>query len=102
MSNHPLPSSNAQHTMAEPPPTHPHTTTAQVAPHMTDEPRPLTGPLTDAQRARIDFAHRDLDRARSEDLGALDHAALIMLVEVLRRRLDDTLQLVDEITTPEP
>jgi len=68
---------------------------------MTDNTRKTPAvPLTESQQSRIDYARRDLERARSEDLGALDHADLILLVETLRRRLDDTLQLVDEITPP--
>lgn len=65
---------------------------------MTDEQsRETAGGLTDVQRSRIEFARRDLDYARSEDLAQLPTAGLILLVEKLRNRLDDTLQLVDEI-----
>jgi hypothetical protein len=68
---------------------------------MTDEQsQPLEGHLTDLQRARIDYAQRDLDYARAEDLAQLDAAGLILVVEKLRRRLDDMLGLVDEITPP--
>lgn len=59
---------------------------------------PAPGPLTPTQLARLDFARRDLDRARSEDVAQLDPASLVLLVERLRGRLDDTLQVVDEIT----
>lgn len=54
--------------------------------------------LTDMQRSRIDFARRDLETARSEDLAQLPPAGLILQVEHLRGRLDDLLQLVDELT----
>jgi len=54
--------------------------------------------LTDGQRARIDYARRDLDSARAEDLAQLPTAGLILLVERMRRRLDDTLQIIDDIT----
>jgi hypothetical protein len=65
---------------------------------MTDEQsRKMPGALTDVQRSRIDFARRDLDYARSEDLAQLPVAGLIILIERLRGRLDDTLQLIDEI-----
>ncbi len=66
---------------------------------MTDEP-PGTHPgtLTDLQRARIDYARRDLEYARAEDLAQLPAAGLILIIERLRTRLDDTLSLVDEIT----
>lgn len=66
---------------------------------MTDEQsRPLTGHLTDLQRARIDYARRDLEWTRAEDLAQLDAAGLILMIERLRGRLDDILQLVDELT----
>jgi hypothetical protein len=59
-------------------------------------------PLTDLQAARVDFARRDLESARAEDLAQLDAAGLILVVEKLRRRLDDMLGLVAEAfdTTP--
>ena len=56
------------------------------------------GRLTDEQRSRLDFAHRDLDEARTADLGEMSGASLILLVERLRGRLDDVLQVVDEIS----
>jgi hypothetical protein len=70
---------------------------------MTDEQDPDEGPtLTDIQRARIEFAHRDLESARGTDLGSLPPDRLILLVEMLRRRLDDTLNLITEITSESP
>lgn len=66
---------------------------------MTDE-QPPTPPglaLTDLQRARLDYARRDLDEVRAEDLGILPPDVLILIIEKLRRRLDDTLALVDEV-----
>jgi hypothetical protein len=62
-----------------------------------EQSRETAGALTDVQRSRVDFARRDLDYARSEDLAQLPTAGLILLVERLRNRLDDTLQLIDEI-----
>ena len=53
--------------------------------------------LTDLQRARIDYARRDLEYARAEDLAQLDDSGLVLIIERLRTRLDDMLQLVDEI-----
>lgn len=65
---------------------------------MTDEqPHPTPGPLTDHQQTRLDFARRDLNAARTEDLAQLPPDNLILLAEKLRRRLDDTIQLVEEI-----
>lgn len=59
---------------------------------------PTPGPLTDAQRTRIDFARHD--PARCEDVARLDPASLILLVERLRGRLDDILRLLDEVAPP--
>lgn len=67
---------------------------------MTDEQSLPTGTLTDLQHARIDYARRDLHSARAEDLAQLDAAGLILMVERLRGRLGDVLDLVDEITGP--
>lgn len=54
--------------------------------------------LTNIQAARADYARRDWEYARSEDLAQLDAAGLILLVERLRGRLGETLQVIDEIT----
>jgi hypothetical protein len=52
---------------------------------MTDEkPQPSAGPLTDLQRARIDYARRDLEYARAEDLAQLPADGLILIIERLR------------------
>lgn len=68
---------------------------------MTDEPSPHPpGPLTDLQYARIDYARRDLEYARAEELAHLDPAGLILVIERLRGRLYDMLDLVDEVTPP--
>ena len=65
---------------------------------MTDEqPPPHRGTLTDSQRTRIDFARRDLEYARSEDLAQLPAAGLILLIERMRNRLGDVLDLVEEV-----
>jgi hypothetical protein len=69
---------------------------------MTDEqarPHPV---LTPTQATRTEFARRTLDYARSEDLAHLDTAGLILLVERLRGRLGDVIDLVDEIAAPTP
>ncbi|MGW1532352.1 hypothetical protein [Streptomyces aureus] len=55
--------------------------------------------LTDMQVNRLDYARRDLEHARSEELVQLDAAGLILLVERLRGRLVDVLLVVDEITS---
>lgn len=69
---------------------------------MTDEktPAPQGLVLTDLQRSRIDFARRDLESARAEDLGQLPQAGLILLVERMRGRLDDMLKLIEEAAAP--
>lgn len=70
---------------------------------MTDEQsHPHPGPLTDLQRTRIDFARRDYENARAADLGQLDAAGLVLLVEKLRGRLGDMLDLLDEVTPDSP
>lgn len=64
---------------------------------------PAIGPaLTALQRARIDYAQRDLESARAEDLTQLPTDGLILLVARLCTRLDDTLCLVKEIAPPLP
>jgi hypothetical protein len=61
-----------------------------------EQPRPHPG-LTPTQATRIEFARRTLDYARSEDLAQLDTAGLILLVERLRNRLSDVLEVADEL-----
>jgi hypothetical protein len=56
-------------------------------------------PLTEEQRTRLDFARRDLESARAEDLARLPADGLILLVENLRHRLDDTLRVIDDVTS---
>ena len=67
---------------------------------MNEQSREEVGPLTDLQCARIDYARRDLEYARAEDLAQLDAAGLILITERLRSRLDDILNLIDEVTPP--
>lgn len=70
---------------------------------MTEQPDPLQRrTLTNEQTARLDFTRRDLDHARTEDLAQLEKPELILLIERLRSRLDDTIQLVDETTRTSP
>lgn len=70
---------------------------------MTEQPSPAPGrPLTPTQATRRDFARRDLEAARAEDLARLTPSDLILLAERLRGRLDDMLHLVDEITQDKP
>ncbi|NUS79134.1 MAG: hypothetical protein HOV70_23445 [Streptomyces sp.] len=66
---------------------------------MTNEQPLPTGVLTDMQRARIDYARRDLDSSRAEDLAQLPADGLILMVERLRGRLGDVLDLLDEIAS---
>lgn len=67
---------------------------------MTDEqPRIATGAaLTSLQRDRVGFARHDYEAARAEDLARLPRAHLILLVERIRGRLGDALDLIDEVT----
>lgn len=55
-------------------------------------------PLTATQQTRRDFARRDLDQARAADLAELPADGLILLVERLRNRLGDMIEIIDEIS----
>lgn len=59
---------------------------------------PAPGPLTDSQATRVEFAKHDLDVARIADLATMDGASLILLVESMRMRLDDMLNLLGELS----
>lgn len=52
-------------------------------------------PLSDTQRTTVEFARRDLTDARAADLATLPAASLILLIERLRGRLDEVLDLLD-------
>lgn len=67
---------------------------------MHEQPPAATRLLTEAQLAQIDYARRDLEVFRAEDLTQLGAAGLILMVERLRTRLHDILQLLADITTP--
>lgn len=69
-------------------------------PLMTDEQADQTaGPaLNTLQRDRVRFARRDYASARAEDLARLPPANLILLVERMRGRLGDMLDLIDEVS----
>jgi hypothetical protein len=69
---------------------------------MTDEQPTAPGRLTSLQKTRAEFARRDYEQARAEDLAQLEAATLILLVERLRNRLGDTLDLIDEISADPP
>jgi hypothetical protein len=60
------------------------------------------GHLTEGQKTRIEFARHDLEHARSEDLAQMDAAGLILLVERMRGRLGDILDIVDELSSLSP
>lgn len=64
---------------------------------MTEQPNPTQGrPLTPTQATIIDYARRELETSRATNLAQLDAAELILIIERLRQRLDDTLQVIDE------
>jgi hypothetical protein len=71
---------------------------------MTDEQasRAACPTLTNLQRDRLGFARRDYEAARAEDLARLPRAHLILLVERMRGRLGDMLDLVDELCDSPP
>jgi hypothetical protein len=58
------------------------------------------GRLNDGQRTRVEFARDDLRTARDADLADLPNDRLILLVVRLLDRLDDSLQIIDELTEP--
>ncbi|WP_019054964.1 hypothetical protein [Streptomyces prunicolor] len=57
----------------------------------------MNEPLTPTQQSIVDFARRDLATARSSDLGSIEAASLILLVERMRHRLDSVLEVIDEV-----
>jgi hypothetical protein len=61
------------------------------------DPTPDRPPLDDMQADRLDYARRDLENFRATDLTQLDAAGLILIVERMRGRLGDMLDLVDEL-----
>ena len=70
---------------------------------MTEQPQHAQGRhLTPTQATRLDCARRDLDSARAEDLSQLAPAGLVLVIERLRGRLDDMVNLVDEVTQASP
>lgn len=69
---------------------------------MTDEQPPPRLALTSLQRDRIEYARRDLEDARAANLSQMPAASLVLLVEKLRRRLDDTLRVIDEADALQP
>jgi hypothetical protein len=67
---------------------------------MTDAPQPEPDacPLTSSQATRVDFARRDLECARSADLADLDPDNLVLMIDRLRGRLGDILDLIGEVS----
>jgi hypothetical protein len=66
---------------------------------MNEQPR-LT--LTDTEQTILDFARRDLESAHAADLAQMPAASLILTVERLRTRLDSVLELLDDVSDPQP
>ncbi|MFF7881088.1 hypothetical protein ACH40F_07575 [Streptomyces sp. NPDC020794] len=64
---------------------------------MHEDPPPPATPLTDIQKAKVDYARRDLETFRAEDLAQLEPASLIIIIERLRARLYEMLELIDEV-----
>jgi len=61
------------------------------------DPRQGRPHLDDMQKARLDYARRDLANFRAVDLAELEAPGLTLIVARLLTRLDDSLQVVDEI-----
>lgn len=68
--------------------------------HQQNSPTPGRPALTEQQLALLDYAMRDLENFRAADLTQLDPAGLILIVTRLLNRLDDALQLVDDMRRP--
>ncbi|MEV7389647.1 hypothetical protein [Streptomyces sp. NPDC091215] len=63
-----------------------------------EQPQPARGPLTDLQHDRITYARHDLNDVRAENLGNHDAAGLIFIIERLRSRLHDMIDLAEELS----
>lgn len=62
-----------------------------------EQPPPHRRALTESQQTRREFGRRDYETARAADLAQLPEAGLILMIERLRGRLGDALDLVDEL-----
>ncbi|MFJ8995646.1 hypothetical protein ACIRQH_35225 [Streptomyces sp. NPDC102279] len=58
--------------------------------------------LTDMQLTRLDFARRDLESIRSQDLNQMTPHGLVFAVATLTRRLEDSLSVITELCGPLP
>lgn len=70
----------------------------QETPAPEHDPRRHT--LTPIEQSRCDYARRDLESSYAHDLAKLPQPSVILLVERMRTRLDDMLNLVKETTNP--
>lgn len=75
-------------------PPRPHAPAPGIHMHEQSPERPA---LTDMQRARLDYARRDLENFRATDLTQLDAAGLALIIQRLLTRVDDLLQVTDEV-----
>jgi hypothetical protein len=63
---------------------------------MSEQPSNPRATLTAEQATRVGFARRDLESFKTTNLAQLEPAALILIIERLRGRLDDVLHVIDE------
>lgn len=67
---------------------------------MPEQPPTPGAHLTAEQFTRVAFARRDLESSTTTNLAQMEPAALILMIERLRNRLDDVLHVIDEAYTP--
>jgi hypothetical protein len=67
---------------------------------MSEQPPTRGASLTPEQLTRVDFARRDLESYKTTNVAQLEPAALILIIERLRNRLDDVLHVIDETHAP--
>lgn len=70
--------------------------------HQEEPPTPGRPQLSDWQLTRLDYARRDLDSIRSQDLQEVPPQGLILMVATLTRRLEASLDVVTELCGPLP
>ncbi|MFF0140492.1 hypothetical protein ACFYRN_29010 [Streptomyces sp. NPDC005227] len=70
--------------------------------HEPEPPTPGRPQLSDWQLSRLDYARRDLESIRSQDLEEVPPSGLVLMVATLTRRLEDSLAIHTEVCGPLP
>lgn len=63
---------------------------------MPEQPPDPGASLTSEQLTRVDLARRDLENSKTANVAQMEPAALVLIIERLRNRLDDVLHVIDE------